>query len=81
MMAERMLQDIAAACGLRYVILRYFNVAGADPQARIGQATPAAWQLIKVACETALGQRPGMRISAPTTRRRRHMRARLHPCR
>ena len=42
MMAERMLQDIAAACGLRYVILRYFNVAGADPQARIGQATPAA---------------------------------------
>ena len=62
MMAERMLQDIAAACGLRFVILRYFNVAGADPQARIGQATPAAWQVIKVACETALGQRPGMRI-------------------
>ena len=62
MMAERMLQDIAAACGLRYLILRYFNVAGADPQARIGQATPAATQLIKVACETALGQRPGMQI-------------------
>jgi UDP-glucose 4-epimerase len=62
MMAERMLQDIAAARGLRYVILRYFNVAGADPQARIGQATPAATHLIKVACETALGQRPGMQI-------------------
>ena len=62
MMAERILQDVAAACGLRYVILRYFNVAGADPQARIGQATPAATQLIKVACETALGQRSGMQI-------------------
>src|SRR5690606_24629092 len=62
MMAERMLQDIAAASGLRYVILRYFNVAGADPEARIGQATPAASQLIKVACETALGQRPGMAV-------------------
>jgi UDP-glucose 4-epimerase len=62
MMAERMLQDIAAASGLRYAILRYFNVAGADPEARIGQATPAASQLIKVACETALGQRPSMQI-------------------
>jgi UDP-glucose 4-epimerase len=62
MMAERMLQDIAAACGSRYVILRYFNVAGADAQARIGQATPAATQLIKVACETALGQRPRLQI-------------------
>ena len=62
MMAERMLQDIAAASGLRYAILRYFNVAGADPEARIGQATPAASQLIKVACETALGQRPSLRI-------------------
>jgi UDP-glucose 4-epimerase len=62
MMAERVLQDIAAACGLRYVVLRYFNVAGADAQARIGQATPAATQLIKVACETALGQRRRMQI-------------------
>jgi UDP-glucose 4-epimerase len=62
MMAERMLQDIAAACGLRYAILRYFNVAGADPQGRIGQATRAASHLIKVACEAALGQRPGMSI-------------------
>jgi UDP-glucose 4-epimerase len=62
MMAERMLQDIAAACGLRYAILRYFNVAGADPQRRIGQATRAASHLIKVACEAALGQRPGIQI-------------------
>ena len=41
MMAERILRDIAAASGQRYAILRYFNVAGADPQGRIGQATPA----------------------------------------
>jgi UDP-glucose 4-epimerase len=56
------LQDIAAACGLRYAILRYFNVAGADPRRRIGQATRAASHLIKVACEAALGQRAGMHI-------------------
>jgi UDP-glucose 4-epimerase len=62
MMAERMLQDISAASGLRYAILRYFNVAGADPEARIGQATAAASQLIKVAFETALGQRPSLQI-------------------
>jgi UDP-glucose 4-epimerase len=62
MMAERVLADIAAASGLRYAILRYFNVAGADPKRRIGQATRAATHLIKVACETALGLRPGMRI-------------------
>jgi UDP-glucose 4-epimerase len=62
MMAERMLQDIAAANGLRYAILRYFNVAGADPQGRTGQATREASHLIKVACEAALGRRPGMRI-------------------
>jgi UDP-glucose 4-epimerase len=62
MMAERMLQDIAAASDLRYTILRYFNVAGADPEGRIGQATPAASQLIKVACETAIGQRQRMQV-------------------
>jgi UDP-glucose 4-epimerase len=62
MMAERMLQDIAAVSGVRYAILRYFNVAGADPNGCIGQATPAASHLIKVACETALGMRPHMRI-------------------
>jgi UDP-glucose 4-epimerase len=61
-MAERMLEDVAAAAGIGYAILRYFNVAGADPDARIGQATPAASHLIKVACETALGKRPRMCI-------------------
>jgi UDP-glucose 4-epimerase len=61
-MAERMLMDIAAASGIRYAILRYFNVAGADPQGRIGEATPNNQHLIKLACETALGLRPAMRI-------------------
>jgi UDP-glucose 4-epimerase len=62
MMSERILMDTAAATGLRYVILRYFNVAGADPKGRIGQASRNATHLIKVACETALGQRPEMPI-------------------
>lgn len=57
MMSERILRDLGAASALRYVSLRYFNVAGADPQERIGQATPNATHLIKVACQTALGQR------------------------
>ena len=61
-MSERILADVAAASGLRYVTLRYFNVAGADPKGRIGQATRNATHLIKVACETALGQRPEMPI-------------------
>lgn len=62
MMSERVLTDIAAATGLRYAILRYFNVAGADPQARIGEATPDNAHLIKLACETAAGMRPAMAI-------------------
>ncbi len=62
MMAERMLQDVARNAGMRYVILRYFNVAGAEPEARIGQATPGSNHLIKVACATALGQRTHMLI-------------------
>jgi UDP-glucose 4-epimerase len=57
-MSERVLTDVAAATGLRYAILRYFNVAGADAQARIGEATPDNAHLIKLACETALGLRP-----------------------
>lgn len=57
LMSEWMLRDTAAAHGLKYVALRYFNVAGADPRARIGQRTPEATHLIKVACQTALGQR------------------------
>lgn len=57
LMSEWMLRDVGAAHGLKYVALRYFNVAGADPQARIGQRTPEATHLIKIACQTALGQR------------------------
>jgi UDP-glucose 4-epimerase len=63
MMAERALGDITAAAGGAAVVLRYFNVAGADLQARIGEATPDNSHLVKVACETAIGLRPGMRIN------------------
>jgi UDP-glucose 4-epimerase len=62
LMSEWMLRDTALAHGLKYVALRYFNVAGADPQARMGQRTPEATHLIKVACQTALGQREAMSI-------------------
>ena len=57
LMSEWILRDLAAASGLRYVSLRYFNVAGSDPQGRIGQATRTATLLIKVACEAAVGKR------------------------
>jgi UDP-glucose 4-epimerase len=57
LMSEIMLHDVAAAHDLRYVILRYFNVAGADPRQRTGQSTPAATHLLKVGVETALGMR------------------------
>jgi UDP-glucose 4-epimerase len=56
-MSEIMLHDAARAHGLRFIVLRYFNVAGADPQGRTGQSTPQATHLIKVACEAALGKR------------------------
>jgi UDP-glucose 4-epimerase len=62
MMSERMLMDLGAAGGPSYVALRYFNVAGADPETRIGQATPDATHLIKVACQAALGQRERLQI-------------------
>ncbi len=62
LMSEWMLQDVAAASTLRYGILRYFNVAGADPGGRIGQSTPEATHLIKVACEAATGQRDYINI-------------------
>jgi UDP-glucose 4-epimerase len=62
LMTEWMLADVAAAHPLRYGVLRYFNVAGADPQQRSGQSTPLATHLIKVAAQTALGQRPKMDI-------------------
>jgi UDP-glucose 4-epimerase len=57
LMSEIMLRDAALAYGLRYVALRYFNVAGADPQGRTGQSMAGATHLIKVACEAALGKR------------------------
>ena len=62
LMSEWMLQDTARAHGLTYVILRYFNVAGADPQGRSGQSTPNATHLIKVACQTAIGDRSGLEV-------------------
>ncbi|HTN98468.1 MAG TPA: UDP-glucose 4-epimerase GalE [Nordella sp.] len=62
LMSEWMLRDSHAAYGLQYVALRYFNVAGADPQGRTGQSTPKATHLIKVACQTVLGERPHMDI-------------------
>ena len=62
MMSERMIMDLAAASSLRYVILRYFNVAGANPDGLLGQATPEATHLIKVACECVTEKRDGMSI-------------------
>jgi len=57
LMTEWMLRDLAHASDLRYVALRYFNVAGCDPEGNIGQSTPEATLLIKVACEAAVGKR------------------------
>jgi UDP-glucose 4-epimerase len=62
LMTEMMLRDAGAAHGLAHVILRYFNVAGADPKQRTGQSTKGATHLIKVAVETALGLRPKMQV-------------------
>jgi UDP-glucose 4-epimerase len=61
-MSEQMLRDVAAVTPLRYVALRYFNVAGADPGGRIGQSTPEATHLIKVACEHVVGRRKQIAI-------------------
>jgi len=62
LMSEWMLRDASLAHGMQYVALRYFNVAGADPQARMGQRTPEATHLIKVACQAALGMRESVGI-------------------
>src|ERR1700680_3233826 len=62
LMTEIMLRDAGAAHGLNYLILRYFNVAGADPLLRTGQSTKGATHLIKGAAETALGLRPAMEV-------------------
>jgi UDP-glucose 4-epimerase len=61
-MSEWMLRDLAAATDLKYVVLRYFNVAGSDPGGRIGQSTLNGTLLTKVACETAVGKRPHVAI-------------------
>jgi UDP-glucose 4-epimerase len=62
LMSEIVLHDASRAHGLRFVALRYFNVAGADPKMRTGQSTPEATHLIKVAAETVLGKREKMSV-------------------
>lgn len=62
LMTEWMLRDLSAASDLNYVALRYFNVAGCEPTGTIGQSTPKATLLVKVACEAATGRRPGVSI-------------------
>jgi UDP-glucose 4-epimerase len=62
LMSEQMLRDVAAVTPLAYVALRYFNVAGADPGGRIGQSTPEATHLIKVAAEHVVGKRKEISI-------------------
>jgi UDP-glucose 4-epimerase len=62
LMSEWMLRDLAAATKLRYVALRYFNVAGSDPGGRIGQTAPNATLLVKVACQHAAGVRPQLSV-------------------
>ncbi|MBX9814438.1 MAG: UDP-glucose 4-epimerase GalE [Sphingomonas sp.] len=62
LMTEMMLRDVAAAHPINYGALRYFNVAGADPQGRSGQSTAGATHLIKVAVEAATGKRAGVSV-------------------
>ena len=62
LMSEWMLRDLSVASPLRHVILRYFNVGGSDPGGRIGHSAPGATLLVKVACQHAVGARPGISI-------------------
>jgi UDP-glucose 4-epimerase len=62
LMTEWMLRDLSNAGGPSYVALRYFNVAGCEPGGTIGQSTPKATLLVKVACEAAVGLRPGISV-------------------
>jgi len=62
LITEMMLKDIAAVTGLRYAILRYFNVAGADPEGRQGQKSKNATHLIKIASEVACGKRKSLSV-------------------
>ncbi|MEP6549436.1 MAG: UDP-glucose 4-epimerase GalE [Gammaproteobacteria bacterium] len=62
LMSEWMLRDVATVSGLRYVALRYFNVAGSDPSGRIGHSTIGSTLLTKVACEAMVGKRPHVSV-------------------
>jgi UDP-glucose 4-epimerase len=62
LMSEWLIQDTAAISSLRYVILRYFNVAGADPKGRLGPMSDHSTQLIRLACDAALQRRRGLSI-------------------
>jgi len=62
LMSEWMLRDLSAISDLRHVSLRYFNVTGADPEGRVGQSTPDATLLTKVACEAVVGKRSHVSI-------------------
>jgi UDP-glucose 4-epimerase len=62
LMVEWMLEDVARAHDLRFAVLRYFNVAGADPRGRHGQSTPKATHLVKVAVQAVLGRRSGLDV-------------------
>lgn len=62
LMTEMMLHDVAAVRDLRYVALRYFNVAGADPKGRYGQSTTKTTLLVQIAAQAALGIRPFIEI-------------------
>jgi UDP-glucose 4-epimerase len=62
LMSEWMLRDLCAATAMRHVVLRYFNVAGSDPEGRIGQSTAKATLLVKVAAEHAVGKRPHVSV-------------------
>src|ERR1041384_3217877 len=78
LMTEIMLHDTAAAHDMNYVVLRYFNVAGADPQGRIGLATMGATHLLKIAVEAATSA-PRSTCSAPTIGRRTAAASGIHP--
>ncbi len=62
LIGEMMLRELAAAGALRYVALRYFNAAGADPAGRAGESGPDATHLIKIACQAATGKRPAVTV-------------------
>jgi UDP-glucose 4-epimerase len=62
LMSEQMIRDYSHASGMKHVILRYFNVAGADVSGQLGQNNPKASHLIKATCDAALGRRSVVNI-------------------